>query len=71
MAEQKLFRVEMRVSSKLHFDVPANTDGEARQLARAKVEKGEDCQTAPHKLKIRIVAVDEVQSGSYTAAAPV
>jgi hypothetical protein len=70
MDKQKLFRVEMRVTSTVHFDVPADSDGEARELARAKVQKGEYCQAPPHKLKVKIVAVDELQSRSDTAPAP-
>jgi hypothetical protein len=60
MAEQKLYRVELRVTKTLHLDVTANTEDEAKKLARARVEKEEYGPEAVHKAKIRIVAVDEL-----------
>jgi hypothetical protein len=64
MAEKKLYRVELRVTTTFHVDVAAESDGEAKKLARAQVEKGECFPATPHKLTVKIVAVDELQVDS-------
>jgi hypothetical protein len=61
MAEHKVYRVELRVTTTLHIDVPAANDGEAKKLARAQAEKGECFPAPPHKLKVKVVGVDELQ----------
>ena len=58
MAQPRLYRVELRVTTTLHVDVPAEDDGEAKKSARAKVEKGECFPAPPHKLKVKIATVD-------------
>lgn len=69
MAEQKSFRVELRVSTTLHVDVPAENDSEARKVARAQMEKGNCFPAPPHKLRVKVVAVDELDRSKPGAAA--
>ncbi len=61
MAQQKRYRVELRVTTTLPVDVPAENNGEAKKLARAQAEKGECFPAPPHKRTVKIVAVDELQ----------
>lgn len=68
MAEQKLYRVELRVTTTLHVEVTAANDGEAKKLARTQVEQGACFPAPPHKLKAKIVAVDELPLASDPVA---